>query len=278
MLKVLEVAASQVGYLEKASNKDLDDFTKNAGKANYTKYARDLDAIPNFYNGRKQAAAWCDVFVDWCMVQAYGAETAKVLLCQPDKSLGAGCKYSAQYYQKKGQFFANAPQAGDQIFFITNGNVSHTGLVEKVEGAKVYTIEGNTSGSNGVIPNGGGVCRKSYNQTNAKIFGYGRPNYDLVKDIPEEDIEPIEPDEPEHGTIDLSFIVLDDLQKGSEGALVETVQALLIFKYGISCGSYGMDGDFGSATEKAVKKFQKLNGFADNGVVNYETWTKLLKG
>ena len=52
--RVLSVAAAEVGYLEKANNKNLDGKTENAGDKNYTKYARDLDAIPGFYNGRKQ--------------------------------------------------------------------------------------------------------------------------------------------------------------------------------------------------------------------------------
>ena len=38
---VLTVAESQVGYLEKKSNANLDDFTANAGSANYTKYNRE---------------------------------------------------------------------------------------------------------------------------------------------------------------------------------------------------------------------------------------------
>ncbi|MDD7412271.1 MAG: hypothetical protein SOU13_13050 [Eubacteriales bacterium] len=92
--RVLSVAEAEVGYLEKASNKNLDGKTENVGDKNYTKYARDLDAIPGFYNGHKQGYAWCDVFVDWCFVTAYGRDAALKLLCQPLKSAGAGCRYS----------------------------------------------------------------------------------------------------------------------------------------------------------------------------------------
>lgn len=177
VLKVIAAAEAEVGYLEKASNKDLDSKTANAGKANFTKYARDLDNIPGFYNGKKNGFPWCDVFVDWCFVQAYGVEEAKSLLCQPAKSLGAGCTYSARYYKEKGQLH-NSPKAGDQIFFGTsNGTCTHTGIVYKVDSNKVYTIEGNTSGASGVISNGGGVCRKSYNLSSSSIYGYGRPKY-----------------------------------------------------------------------------------------------------
>ena len=66
--RLIEIAEAEEGYLEKASNASLDSDTANAGSANYTKYARDLDAIPNFYNGKKNGYAWCDVFVDWCFV------------------------------------------------------------------------------------------------------------------------------------------------------------------------------------------------------------------
>ena len=58
----------------------------------------------------------------------------------------------------------------------------HTGLVEKVEGNKVHTIEGNTSGASGVVSNGGGVARKSYALDFSKIAGYGRPDWSLVKE------------------------------------------------------------------------------------------------
>ena len=168
--RVIQVAENEIGYLEKNDKSSLDDKTANAGNKNYTKYARDLDVL-GFYNGRKNGYAWCDVFVDWCFVQAYGLSAALKLTNQPmgKSNCGAGCKYSRQYYQKKGRLF-DAPQPGDQIFFwpkdaIGGPAVQHTGLVCAVDGSYVYTIEGNTSGANGVIANGGGVCKKKYRLT-----------------------------------------------------------------------------------------------------------------
>ena len=185
--KLLALAAAEVGYLEKKSAADLDHKTANAGNKNYTKYARDLDAMKGFYNGRKQGSSWCDVFVDWCFVRAFGAETAAKLLCQAMGGLGAGVKYSAQYYKAKGRFFETDPQPGDQIFFVRRKGLTitvwlHTGIVEKVVGGYVYTIEGNTSGADGVVSNGGEVCRKRYKRNNASIGGYGRPDWSLVKE------------------------------------------------------------------------------------------------
>lgn len=57
-----------------------------------------------------------------------------------------------------------------------------TGIVEKVTADRVYTIEGNTSSAAGVVPNGGCVRDKSYPRNAKYIAGYGRPNWDLVKE------------------------------------------------------------------------------------------------
>lgn len=176
--KVIGIAMAEVGYLEKATNADLYSKTGNAGCNNYTKYAYEIDTkYPNFYNGKKNGYAWCDLFFDWCMILAFGVDNAKRLLNQPDKSMGAGCDYSAKYYKKAGRFYSY-PQVGDQIFFGSPGNVQHTGLVYAVDRYKVYTIEGNTSGASGVVANGGGVCKKSYDINSNSIYGYGRPDYD----------------------------------------------------------------------------------------------------
>lgn len=72
-------------------------------------------------------------------------------------------------------------------------------------------------------------------------------------------------------------VELSILQKGCVGKEVESVQLLLDGR-GYSLGKYGVDGDFGSATEKAVKAFQKDKGVEDDGVVGTDTWTKLIKG
>lgn len=183
--KVLAVAAAEIGYKEKASNAQLDDKAANAGSANYTKYARDFDQkYPKWYNGKKNGFAWCDMFVDWCFLTAFGYEKALALLCQPERSTGAGCTYSAGFYEAKGQFYTSNPKPGDQIFFGTSiSNCTHTGIVEKADGSKVYTIEGNTSDQ---------VARRSYALNDSKIVGYGRPKYDAettTSPAPEKTVE-----------------------------------------------------------------------------------------
>lgn len=167
---VLAIAIGEIGYKEKASNSQLDDKTANAGSGNWTKYARDFDQKwPNWYNGKKNGFAWCDTFVDWAFLMAFGYENALRLLCQPEKSAGAGCIYSYGYYKAKGQV-GKTPKVGAQIFFgKSESTLGHTGIVEKFDSTYVYTIEGNTSDQ---------VARRTYSRTDANVFGYGYPAYD----------------------------------------------------------------------------------------------------
>lgn len=168
--KVIQMAKSQVGYLEKASNRQLDEFEANAGRANYTKYARDY---AKFAGVDYQGQAWCDMFVDWCFVQAYGTDKARELL----GGFAAYTPTSAQYFKDRGQWHTSDPLPGDVVFFKNSSRINHTGIVVEVTKDRVHTVEGNTSGGAGVVANGGGVWLKSYALYHSKIAGYGRPAY-----------------------------------------------------------------------------------------------------
>ena len=188
--KLLTVALAEVGYLEKASNRDLDSKTANAGTKNFTKYARDLDEIGTIFNGKKQGYAWCAVYAIWCFVRAFGVDTAMRMLNIPKKSSAAGVGSLAGYLKSAGRFKTANPEPGDLIFFYA-ANLSswaHVGLVERVEGGRVYTVEGNTSAASGVISNGGGVARKSYTINYNRIAGYGRPDWSLAPGEEDDDM------------------------------------------------------------------------------------------
>lgn len=182
---VIKVAKNEVGYLEKASNYDLYSKTGNAGTKNYTKYAYEIDTkYPNFYNGKKNGYDWCDVFVDWCFITAYGVSNAKRLLCQPDHSLGAGCTYSYRYYKSKKQV-GKTPEVGAQIFFgYSEDDLAHTGIVIDLDANYVWTIEGNTGSSVNEVK------QKRYYRNYEWIFGYGYPDYDLVTENPDPEPAP----------------------------------------------------------------------------------------
>lgn len=165
--KVVEVAKSQVGYLEKRSAKDLDSKTGNAGSGNYTKYGKWYGVNP---------ALWCAQFVCWCFAQAYGS-IAKEMLCG---GYSAACETMRSRFIKAGRYDKN-PKVGDCIFFsgTRHAGANHIELVIKVTASKIYTIGGNTSGASGVIDNGGGVAQKSYSKSYSRIMGYGHPKFDV---------------------------------------------------------------------------------------------------
>lgn len=267
---VISLALGEVGYFEKKSNDQLVHKTANAGSGNFTKYARDIDGIPNLLNGKKQGAPWCAIFVLWLYVSLYGAEKAMKMLFLPEKSLAASCTYWMNYYKAAGRFFKD-PMPGDQIFFGQGNTAEHTGSVEKIEDGRVYTIEGNTSTQDGVVSNGGGVFPKSYPLKHSRILGYGRPDYasEVCENPEEKDPETAETKREEF-TLEMRV-----LKNGCKGDDVKALQILLIGN-GCTCGSWGADGNFGAATEAAVRNYQKTNKLQVDGKAGPETMSHLL--
>lgn len=64
------------------------------------------------------------------------------------------------------------------------------------------------------------------------------------------------------------------LRKGDSGPYVTLAQTQLIQR-GYDLGSYGADGKFGNATEKAVKQFQQDWGLSVDGIIGPKTWEML---
>ena len=242
--KLIAVAEAEIGYLEKKSNKDLDSKTGNAGSGNYTKYNRDLRAWAKVGSLNAQ---WCQAFVDWCFIKAFGKEDAKKLIYVFTNYTPTGSNAFKKHgrYIKRGQ---GKPKRGDVIYFYSKskGRIGHVGIVYKVSGNTVYTVEGNTSGASSLVTNGGGVKKKSYSMSSTYIDGYGSVDYAaLGKDW-------------DSDTTD------DVLRNGDEGAKVKAMQEGLI-RLGFDCGHWGADGDFGDATEMALKDFQKRFGLEVTG-------------
>ena len=246
--KALNCARAEIGYHEKSSNTSLDDKTANSGSGNWTKYARELDALGNFYNGGKNGYAWCDVFYDWVMVKCFGADLGRRMIYQPLRSAGAGCLYSAQYYKQNGAWHTSNPQPVDQIFFsYAPGEYSHTGMVESVQNGIVTTIEGNTSDM---------VARRTYPINSGNIIGYGRPNWSLATGVDDSTTSGDDSSDP------VPVISTDRiLKRGMSGDDVRELQEKLL-KLGYDIGPDGADGDFGGNTYKAVVKFQTEHGLS----------------
>lgn len=180
--RVVAIALSEVGYLEKKSGdlKYLYDKKANAGYENYTKYGYEMHKL--YPSAMDYPASWCDCLVDWCFQKAYGVSNAKKLL---GGNFDDYTPNSAALYKAKRAWYSE-PEYADQIFFKNNTRICHTGIVIDTTASYVKTVEGNTSASKEVEPNGGAVCEKIYLKSNSRIAGYGRPPYgkDNIKVVP----------------------------------------------------------------------------------------------
>ncbi|WP_333600268.1 CHAP domain-containing protein [Flavobacterium sp.] len=143
--KALEIAATQIGVLENPlySNRgtEVDQYLKRAG----------LDPEGQHYS-------WCAAFVYWCFDEA-----AKALAITNPlyKTAGVLNHWNHSTAQKLSPAQAKADSSlikPGAIFIIDHGSgQGHTGIVEKVEGGNLTTIEGNTNQQKS--SNGYGVFR-----------------------------------------------------------------------------------------------------------------------
>lgn len=211
------------------------------GANNKTKYGDEMHALQP--RNMDKNAAWCDAFVDWviyktCQHFGKGADTARMVLCGDFDDY----TYNSVALYKNAGRWSQTPHRGDQIFF---GGSGHTGIVTAVENGIVKTIEGNKSDM---------VKACSYSTSSPSIIGYGRPRYDLITG--------------EATAADMPLI-----KKGSKGEAVKKLQQILNAKgYKLS-----VDGDFGPATEAAVRAYQKANHLEADGEVGPLTWGALFK-
>ena len=180
---LIKIEEAEEGYLEKATNAQLNSKTANAGYNNYTKYWRDINDWNLFRYAKGWAGgpewAWCAGLQTWAFVKAFGEEAAlKLLLHLPYIS----CYQMGLKAKAAGQL-KDTPKTGDIVlFWSSSSNFYHTGLVYNVDATYVYTIEGNTSAGSTVVANGGCVAKKKYSIAWMKSSGHKffRPDYSIV--------------------------------------------------------------------------------------------------
>lgn len=250
--KVILIAKNEIGYLEKKSNSQLDSKTANAGSNNYTKYWRDIK--PSY-----QGQPWCACFVSWCFMKAFGLNKAKKLL-----------KHWPYVYcpTMSGLFTLNAnPKVGDIVIFKHNGTFTHTGLVTAVVGDRFYTIEGNTSGASGIIANGGGVCAKSYLNSQMPGTKFCTPDWKIVNRTSTNTSTGgkymFEPKTVVAGSTGLSVLLLQEILvarkfKGKDGKELE------------------LDRSAGTNTIYALNAYKKSRGMKQDGICDAAVWKDLI--
>jgi hypothetical protein len=202
----------------------------------------------------------------WCaMAVTYWAGHSSNL---PAIFAGKGIGYSytvyhAQKFQKQGRWHSGTSgiKPGDVVFYDWSGTrsigkIDHVGVVEKVSGGTIYTIEGNASDR----------CKRVA-RDHTYIVGYGRPAYTSSP-------PPSKPQADKPATVHApSGYPL--LRRGAKGTRVKQLQLALV-KAAERLPRYGSDGDFGAETEKAVRSFQGKHHCTVDGVYGPQT-AKALK-
>ncbi|GAA2154539.1 CHAP domain-containing protein [Actinomadura napierensis] len=144
--KLLDVAQKQLGYTEHGSG--------------YTKfgdwYAQHIDGDHDSYF---KTAPWCDMFLAWAADKAGVAEQAGQFASTIDH---------AKWF-KDHDAWGHSPEPGALVFYDWSGSgdidqIDHVGIVEKVDGHTLHTIEGNADGYK--------LMRKTRGMDDVVGFGY----------------------------------------------------------------------------------------------------------
>lgn len=237
--KVASEAHKYIGYLEKKSNADLEDFKKNAGYNNYNMFAPHAKKATGsgvYVNG----VAWCDIFVDDVVIRSIGVKRAKEILGGWSAYTPTSSNYLKNAGAKRITNFGEA-KPGDIIFFKNNsGEICHTGIVVS---------------KNNVTPVVTTYTQKDFINDVCKILGIKTAKEALKK------------------TVTLSRT------KNSTHALVLPVQKYLkALKYytGVCDKDYGAATE--TAVKKYQEKVVKATGNNIDGVITTKaaTWKKML--
>lgn len=215
------------------------------------------------YSG--QNSAWCATFV-----------SAMAKLCGMLDIIPAECScvFQVQAFHKLGRWMERddyKPQPGDVIYYDwgdsgagdCTGAPDHVGIVESCASGLITIIEGNLSDS---------VAKRTIVVGARYIRGYGLPNFAAWAAKHSGQAAPVV--KPTNTTTK-EVPKMDMLREGSKGYQVKVLQLLLILN-GCSCGAAGADGDFGAATDAAVRKFQQAKRLEVDGIVGPITWATLL--
>jgi len=185
---------------------------------------------------------WCQMFVNWLFKDT------------ENDTHSASCTQSVKIWKSKGRF-DNVPHIGDIVYFQglddIVGDYDHVGIVTNVSGGKIYTIEGNTDGTNWRNTTVGEYC---YYINSDIIGGYAHPVYD--------DVTATRYSEYGIALVNTQLFAVEMIQR----LLNKVDNATLI-----------CDGYYGMLTEKAVKHYQSTHNLDVDGIAGKNTINSLVK-
>ena len=209
----LRVAASQIGV------------TETPLRSNNTPYTQ-------WYGMR---GAWCSMFVGWVLAHSGTPQGS-----------GKGFAWASSHRDwlaSQGRVHSpSQAQPGDLCWFewgTTPGGYDHVGIIERIEGSTVVTIEGNVQDR----------VQRLRRPKWSGILEVGRPAYSPSRP-PVSQVHPV-------------------IRQGSRGAAVGELQHKL---NKIAGAGLAVDGVFGPKTRTAVLNFQRFFGLAADGIVGPQTW------
>ncbi|MFI6389338.1 CHAP domain-containing protein [Nonomuraea sp. NPDC050540] len=145
MKKFIDLLEKELGYSEKA-----DAYTKFGDW-----YGKNIE-----FDADYSSAPWCDMYLSWA---------AAKLGYEDWVGQFAWTVAHAEWFQEQGAW-GKTPKPGAFVFYDWRGGndvdgIDHVGIVTRVEGDTIYTIEGNIDG---------GVAKRKERDT-SKVVGYGYP-------------------------------------------------------------------------------------------------------
>ena len=155
--KLIAIARGQIGYHESYADGHW---------TNHEKYAHMVPGLAWVSDG---GYPWCAVFVSWCAMKAGVADLFPRT---------ASTDYGAAWFKQRGQW-SEYPAVPAQVFFGTNGDMYHTGLVVDFDADTITTVEGNTNTSGSA--EGDGVYLKKHARRDVHVQGYGYPKGLVVR-------------------------------------------------------------------------------------------------
>jgi hypothetical protein len=145
MQKFIELLESQLGYSERSSG--------------YTKFGEWYGKNVEF-DADYSAAPWCEMYLSWA---------AHKLGYEEWIGQFAWTVAHAKWFKEQGAW-GKTPKPGALVYYDWSGSnnidrIDHVGIVTRVEGGTIFTIEGNIDG---------GVAKRKERDT-SKVVGYGYP-------------------------------------------------------------------------------------------------------
>lgn len=145
--KALEIAITQIGVQENPKH-------DNTGTM-VNEYLKSVGLNPGY--------SWCMALMYWCFKEAANKMGLVSMMAKTGGVLD-------QWNKRKVQYGVISPKPGDIFIMDFGKGLGHTGIVEKVEGNTIHTIEGNSNDEGS--RDGYEVCRRK--RTMDKIKGYLR--------------------------------------------------------------------------------------------------------